>query len=89
MKSREAIWQRWILVFFAVHVSRASGAIGDFLALLKWIGLLIRYIDRLRVGWLNGSSFIISRGRGTTSAEDAPGTHAQSYISPSVLVDEA
>ena len=41
--------------------------------------------DRLRVGWLIGSSFI---GRGATRAEDAQGTSTQSHISPSILVYE-
>ena len=42
---------------------------------------------RLRVGWLNGFSFITS-GRGAARAEDAQGTPTQSHISPSILVYE-
>ena len=42
-------------------------------------------IDRLRIGWLKGLSFI---RRGTTRAEDAHGTPAQRHISPSILVYE-
>ena len=47
--------------------------------------------DRRRVGWLNGSSFIISTGasgRGAARAEDAQGTPTQSHISSSILVYE-
>jgi len=56
-------------------------------------------VHRLRVGWLNGFSFITSTGafhsshpqgqlsgRGTTRAENAQGTPTQSHISPSILV---
>jgi len=47
--------------------------------------------DRLRVGWLNGFSFVTSwdlSGRGTTRAEDAQVTPTQSRVSPSILVYE-
>jgi len=40
------------------------------------------FVDRLRVGWLNGF------WQGTTRAEDAQGTPTQSHISPSILVYE-
>ena len=50
-------------------------------------GFQVNQIDRLRVGWLNGCSFIASR-RGAARAEDAPGTPTQSHISPSKLVNE-
>ena len=43
-------------------------------------------VDRLRVGWLNGFSFITSRG--AASADDTQGTPTQSHISPSILVYE-
>jgi len=58
---------------------------------------VLTWFDRLRVGWLNEFSFSISTGacaraprarRGTTRAEDAQGTPAQSHISPSMLVYE-
>ena len=41
-------------------------------------------VDRLRVGWLNGFSFIT--GRGAARAEDAQGTPIQSHTSPNILV---
>ena len=41
--------------------------------------------DRLRVGWLNGFSFI---WEGAARAEDAQGTPTQIHISPSRLVYE-
>ena len=52
----------------------------------------MRHSDRLRVGWLNGVSFITSpgacarAGRSTTRAEDAQRTPTQSDVSPSILV---
>jgi len=44
--------------------------------------MLLNNVDRLRVGWLNGS------GRGAVRAEDAQGIPTQSHISPSMLAYE-
>ena len=79
-----------VYLYIYVCMNRAPRAAVGLLVTAKVHNLPQRnhFVDRLRVGWLNGFlTHHIHRGTsGSARAEDAQGTPTQSPISPSILV---
>ena len=86
------LWYRWSVLCWhsrrAVHAKGVfSGSKNGAGSHLTFRASLWKVLTRVIDSGLVGSKDFFS-GRGTTRAEDAQGTPAQSHISPSILVYE-